>query len=277
MRASAHHQNPARPLSRAFTLIELLVVIAIIAILASLLLPALNKAKEKGRAITCLANNRQLGLGWIMYADDYNGVLVKNIPFTAGSADSWVGGWEDFTANNPDNTNILLLVNAKLAPYVNRNTGIYKCPADIYTCREGTGRPARVRSNSLNGYIVGFGYGPRNTSTWYSDFLCYNKLSDILRPTPADLWTFVDEHPDSINDGFIIIGASDPNSWQNDLPASYHNRACGFSFADGHSEIHKWLDATTCPPVLQVEHGTFPAVPKSRDIQWTITHATAHR
>ena len=62
-----------------------------------------------------------------------------------------------------------------------------------------------------------------------------------------------------------------------DLPAGYHNRACGFSFADGRSEIHKWLDATTCPPVLQVEHGTFPAVPKSRDLQWTITHATAHR
>jgi len=135
----------------------------------------------------------------------------------------------------------------------------------------------RVRSNSINGYCVGYGYGNTTVSAWGDSPNClqYNKLSDINRPAPADLWVFVDEHPDSINDGFIIIGANNPSSWVNDLPASYHNRACGFGFADGHAEIHKWLESQTCARVTQNSHGSFPAAPNSRDLKWTLAHATA--
>jgi prepilin-type processing-associated H-X9-DG protein len=86
---------------------------------------------------------------------------------------------------------------------------------------------------------------------------------------------FVDEHPDSINDGFIIIGSRDPGRWVNALPASYHNRAYGFGFADGHAEIHKWLERQTCAPVTQNSHGDYPAAPNRRDLKWTLEHATA--
>ena len=242
-----------------------------------MLLPALSLAKEKARGLKCMSNNKQLGLGWLLYADDNNGVLVKNQPFTSGGINGcWVGGWLTFAADNTDNTNLTFLTDGKLGSYVSRNSGVYKCPADMYTVLEKGARLSRVRSNSMNGYCVGYGYGNTTVSGWPDSPNClqYNKLNDIIRPTPSDLWVFVDEHPDSINDGFIIIG-NRPSSWINDLPASYHNRACGFGFADGHAEIHKWLESQTCAPVTQVQHGNYPAAPNSRDLKWTLAHATA--
>jgi prepilin-type N-terminal cleavage/methylation domain-containing protein len=264
-----------------FTLIELLVVIAIIAILAGLLLPALAKAKQKGQGIQCLANMKQMTLAWIMYSDDFNGNLPPNSNGTG--AKGWVDGWEDFTANNRDNTNVLLLKESLMGPYSQKSTGIYKCPADVYTCREGTVELPRVRSNSMNGFLEGGAYDgtkgnqPRDSSTWYPAYKAYNKMSDIVSPNPTDLFVFVDEHPDSINDGWLITNPTDPNNWV-DLPASYHNRACGFSFADGHANVHRWLEGTTCMPVRKPSTVVrpFPAS-NSRDLKWMIQHATALR
>ena len=260
-----------------FTLIELLVVIAIIAILAAMLLPALSKAKTKAQGIYCLSNNKQLTLAWMMYADDSQNRLAPNRD--GGTTDytlSWVPGWLDFKPNNTANTTVNFLLNAKIGPYT-KSVGIYKCPADIYNCLMGGKQVPRVRSVGMNGFIEGGAYKGEHKSGdahgaagWWA----FDKMTDIVNPAPANLWVFVDEHPDSINDGWTIINVNDPKNWV-DLPASYHNGACGFSFADGHAEIKKWIDNSTRVPVKKQQYNGFIAAGGIRDTTWIIERSSA--
>lgn len=228
-------------------------MIAIIAILAGLLLPALGKAKTKAQGISCLNNLKQLQLGWLMYADDHNGTLVPNEWYT--SIGGWVEGIMDFNGNNPDNTNLHNLTDpkyAKLAPYT-KSAGIYKCPADRSAVTIRGQRYPRVRSVSMNHAQGTKLEGGPVTAHWLTSppYRVYTKLADIIDPSPSALWILVDEHPDSINNGGLAVDCVDRGSAARiiDFPASYHNGACGFSFADGHSEIHHWLDPRTKPPI----------------------------
>jgi prepilin-type N-terminal cleavage/methylation domain-containing protein/prepilin-type processing-associated H-X9-DG protein len=245
-----------------FTLIELLVVIAIIAILASLLLPALNRARAKAEGIGCLNNLKQVQLAWGMYADDNNGRLPENRGMSVTS-NAWVTGtlrWDSTFAPWPDNTNTLFLTEGELGPYVAKNVGIFKCPADKYPGARGP----RVRSISMNGFA---GDVDRINAGLNPSWKLYLKVTDITAPPPAMCWIFLDEHPDSINDPLFSVLMT-PGALWTDVPASYHNGACGFSFADGHSEIRKWLDARTIQPVLHRNPSAGNGLSSPRDMFW---------
>lgn len=247
---------------QGFTLIELLVVIAIIAILAALLLPALSKAKAKGQGIACLNNLRQLQFAWFMYAGDHGEHLVYNNDNAPGEPTGWVTGW---LPTATDATNVNLLKQGLLWDY-NKSLPTYKCPADRSTAIEADGKSyLRVRSISMNGHMNGnSSYTVATVSTYYT----YRKYPDIVRPSPAAAFVFLDEHPDEIDDGYFLVNLTSHSGWGN-MPANYHNGACGFSFADGHSETKKWRDEAT----LAVHPAAVPLSP--HDTPWVQIRASA--
>ncbi len=247
----------------AFTLIELLVVIAVIAILAALLLPALSRARTKAEGIYCLNNLKQVQLAWLMYADDNGGRLAENRGSSINT-NAWVTGimkWDSPGAPWPDNTNISYLTSGQLGPFLAKNVGAFKCPAD----KVDGARGPRVRSISMNG----FAGDVENINGQYLNpgWKRFLKISDIVSLPPSTCWIMLDEHPDSINDPLFSVLMSPGSAWT-DVPASYHNGACGFSFADGHAEIKKWLDSNTIQPVRRVNPSLGNGKFSPRDMLW---------
>jgi prepilin-type N-terminal cleavage/methylation domain-containing protein len=283
-----------------FTLLELLVVIAIISILAALLLPALQKAKKKGQGVNCLNNTKQILLGWNLYAADNNDKVADSrhwlgFPASDPGQDPQNGGWFKTGGTGdpltPDSTNITLLTNGLLNHYLDGNYKVYKCPGDPSNLK---GIPA-VRSYSMNVFIgkpsewsstntyvnyACWDVGNANSPGWQQDYLGYDKLASLTRPGPSRTFVILDESYQTLNDGcfFPFMVGYDPAQPQalafTDIPASYHNLCGSFSYADGHSEFHRWASGQT--PALQQNTATWiEQAPGNPDADWIDSVATA--
>jgi prepilin-type N-terminal cleavage/methylation domain-containing protein len=274
----------ARCAIQGFTLIELLVVIAIIALLAAMLLPAIEKSKFRARSVQCMNNHRQLALAWKMYSDDNADRLLyaSEDPYHPATAEAaWVTGTLDFNPSNPINWDPELTIKkSPMWSYAGKNPAIWKCPADHSTVTVNGEAKPRVRSISMNIFLGGWGGTDGYWGAPFSDYKIYMKQGDLADPGPANVFVFLDMREDSIDMGnFATRMAGWPNDPTRygffDLPGYYHHLAAGFSFADGHSEIKRWQDQRTMPPLQR--NGWVPDhydSPDNPDVKWLQQRST---
>jgi len=267
--------------TRGFTLIELLVVIAIIAILMGILMPSLQRVRKIAQGIACTSNLRSLMIAWRVYADSNDDRLVACQDGMPGRP-NWISGGLSFSSApvNWDLQNDLM--RSPLWSYAGENPKVFKCPADMAKVTDNQGRRVpRVRSNSMSQV---FGYGEwlnsspsnRGQNVWRT----YSTFSSIV--SPVRTWVFVDEHPDSINDAAFANACTDASSPDAariiDFPASYHGGSCGFSFADGHAVIHKWVGSKIKNAPLYYGSGNLqlnvPAEDSWVDVKWMAENTT---
>ncbi len=275
--ADPRRRFPERAGEQALTRLELLVIAAVLGVILLVQLPALAGHAGKGEAAVCRANLQRLIAAWQLYAQDYQGRMVPSYhggfmatPTPYSASRSWAAGWLDWTTST-GNTNTLYLTDpryAALADYGLREPALFRCPADTFVSKafRAKGGNYRVRSYSAN---IAMGEGNAETGPWEASYFVHAvKLSDLAKPGPSASFVQVEEHPDSINDPAFF--APYMRRWT-DLPASFHERACHFTFADGHVELHRWRDPDTYKPVILKFPSELAAV-RTNDYNWVREH-----
>jgi prepilin-type processing-associated H-X9-DG protein len=260
------------------------VVVGIIIVLVGLLLPAVSRSKSRAQAIVCMNNSRQLAFAWTMYASENNSRLAYNLGASAQlrmstlqsypASQNWVNNIMDWELSQ-DNTNLNFVNQSLLAPLAGFSSGVFHCPADsvVSAVQRKAGWAGRVRSVSMNAMVGDPGSllqdGVKIDNPGYEQFIRDTDFQD-----PSAIFVFLDEHPDSIDDGYFFN--SPANGQWLDLPASAHNGGGSFSFADGHTEIHRWRNAGTVRPAIPEGAGLPIALTpgQTTDFEWVIKHAS---
>jgi prepilin-type N-terminal cleavage/methylation domain-containing protein/prepilin-type processing-associated H-X9-DG protein len=273
----------------AFTLVELLTVVAIIGVLAAILLPALSRARERSRGVFCLNNTRQLALAWRLYADDHDNALPYNLCMNSSSVrtnSNWVNNVMTWDLSS-DNTNLNTITGAGLGVYVAGLTGIFHCPSDqaLSAVQQAAGWTQRIRSYSMNAMVGNAGaYSVNGYNLNNPNYRQFFKMDQI--PLPTEIFVFLDEHPNSIDDGSFLDTDSSSSGYYGmssvgvsewvDLPASYHNRSASFSFADGHADAHRWQKSSTvvaaAPNVAYAPIQISSLAGADTDFEWLLAH-----
>jgi prepilin-type processing-associated H-X9-DG protein len=241
-----------------FTVVELLAMLFVMVLITSALTPALSKTRPNSRAMQCQSNLRQLGVAWSMYAGDHADLVANNFgvvetlaTMQAGRLENWANNvmtWgTSGSATDRSNTNAVWVTNGVFGRYLGNSASVYHCPSDNYVspAQAAVGWTARVRSVSMNSVFGRFSSGADSTSSglnWaFPQYAQYLKLATV--PKPARTWLLIEEHPDSINDGYFV-NTPTASAWQ-DIPASFHDGGCSTSFADGHAEMKRWQSSAS--------------------------------
>jgi prepilin-type processing-associated H-X9-DG protein len=224
-----------------------------------------------------------------MYTDDANGFVPPNVGMTMTDPTlNWVVGFLTLDTgdnlghpgkNNPDNTNTVYLKSSLLWPY-HENLDVWRCPADKSMSTIGGRRYPHVRTMSMNNWVGN--YDPRTgaVTEYTTGFRVFTKVNEMTDPSPASTFVLLDEREDSINDGsyLMLMDGFSPSKPAArtlvDYPSCYHNNAGGFSFADGHAEIHRWTDPRTKAELKKDFHlSQIPprSSPDNADVLWIQT------
>jgi type II secretory pathway pseudopilin PulG len=268
-----------------FTLIELLVIVATLAVLAAVFLPAQARSRVSTKAMQCLNNHRQLCTAWRMYSDD-NRDLIIHSGDDSSSSYAWTWSHMDYNPSNRGNWDTNWDITQRpLWPYTARNAAIYKCPSDPSYVLDSAGiRRPRVRTLSMNIYLGGF-VQTDGSSTWADPYRVYTRTSQFsgYSGPPNKIFVFLDERFDVViwSDFMVVMSGYDPVNpavWQfdQDMPGMHHDRACGFSFVDGHCEMKRWTD----PRTTVAYWTTIPSpyqTPVNPDVYWLQDHSTRRK